>query len=81
MRDNCQECNASFIGDPIPQSDRTYRREIGYEVRGVYDGILYWACPDCGFAWVRDMHADSPIAHQYVWTHNNGRELAKGKTP
>ncbi len=33
--------------------DRFYSRTIGIEVRGVYDGVLYWQCPDCGFAWQR----------------------------
>jgi hypothetical protein len=30
-----------------------FRREIGVEVRGVYDGVLYWKCPDCGGTWDR----------------------------
>ncbi len=80
--DACTNCEASFIGDPIPtyphvedceeQKDRSeargwgrkcfclpygdsthFRREIGHEVPGVYDGILFWSCPDCGFAWPR----------------------------
>lgn len=82
MRDNCPSCDASLIGDPIPeyphlsdceeQKDRMekwigrrvchckpygdsthFRREMGHEVRGVYDGVLFWSCPDCGHAWPR----------------------------
>src|SRR6185312_8133772 len=30
-----------------------FSRTIGYEDRDVYDGILYWMCPDCGGAWHR----------------------------
>ena len=30
-----------------------YRREIGVEVRGVHDGVLYWKCPDCQGTWQR----------------------------
>ena len=30
-----------------------FGRAIGYEDRSVYDGILYWMCPDCGGAWHR----------------------------
>jgi len=26
---------------------------VGVEVPGVYDGVLYWECPDCGAAWHR----------------------------
>lgn len=32
---------------------RYYGREIVVEVRGVYDGGLYYLCPDCGKAWHR----------------------------
>lgn len=60
MHDTCPECGTSLIGDPIPSEDRGafghaahFRREIGVEIRGVYDGVLYWKCPDCGRAWNR----------------------------
>jgi hypothetical protein len=58
----CPHCAASLIGDPIPQEyiDKGYygeathwRREIGHEISGVYDGVLFWSCPDCGKAWER----------------------------
>jgi len=70
MTDRCPHCAASLIGDPIPQAsrdrgylgDRThYRREIGIEIRGVYDGVLYWQCPDCGRAWNRWSPKDGHI--------------------
>lgn len=32
---------------------RHYSRMIGVEIPGVYDGVLYWACPDCGARWHR----------------------------
>ena len=38
----CPGCQATLQG-----------RAIGVEVQGVYDGVLYWACPDCGHAWPR----------------------------
>ena len=28
-------------------------RVIGCEVRGVYDGVLYWLCGDCEHKWNR----------------------------
>jgi hypothetical protein len=30
-----------------------FRREIGVEVLGGYDGVLYWKCPDCDGVWHR----------------------------
>lgn len=38
---NCPKCK---VGD---------RDLIGVEVRGVYDGVLYWRCRACGYAWNR----------------------------
>lgn len=59
----CPHCGYDLRGDPIPQEYRDsgfyhpdsthYSRKIGVEVRGVYDGILYWRCPQCGGAWHR----------------------------
>ena len=59
--DTCPHCGVSLLGDPIPQEslDKGYygpgtthfRRDFGAEVDGVYDGVLYWVCPDCGGAW------------------------------
>jgi hypothetical protein len=52
-----------LTGDPIPQEyidaghyspgTTHYSRMIGVEIRGVYDGVLYWLCPDCGIKWPR----------------------------
>lgn len=56
----CPNCGVSLQGEPIPErnqhwyGDKThFGRTIGMEVRGVYDGVLYWFCPDCGWAWHR----------------------------
>lgn len=27
---------------------------MGFEVRGVYDGVLWWECGSCGWAFPRD---------------------------
>lgn len=62
MNATCPHCAAGLLGDPIPQkyidegwygTKTHYDRTIGVEVRGVYDGVLYWACPDCGGTWHR----------------------------
>lgn len=57
----CPHCGADLRGDPIPQeyldagyySGTHYSRVIGVQVRGEYDGVLYWSCPDCGGRWHR----------------------------
>jgi hypothetical protein len=37
-----------------PYGDATHwRREIGVEVQGGYDGVLYYECPDCHDTWNR----------------------------
>lgn len=45
----------------------------GHEVRGVYDGVLYWSCLTCGHAWPRDWPESDHrlrIAEDYVGVHN-----------
>lgn len=61
LHENCPNCGAWFKGKPRKDKpalhfhwiETHYSRLIGVEVRGVYDGILYWMCPDCGFAFHR----------------------------
>lgn len=56
----CPHCGADLQGEPIPAEVRDcygnathYYRTIGVEIRGVYDGVLFWRCPDCGAEWHR----------------------------
>lgn len=43
-------------------------RAIGVEIRGVYDGVLFWGCPDCGGSWHRWSPDDWPRLHEAaVW--------------
>jgi len=56
----CPHCAANLQGEPIPEQHRNlfsaathYGREIGVQIYGVYDGVLYWQCPDCGGVWHR----------------------------
>ena len=59
--DKCPHCGSNQIGEPIPEKYRDeyyggkthYKRTIGMEVFGVYDGMLYYRCPDCGGNWHR----------------------------
>lgn len=61
-RDRCPECYSSWQGSPIKEEDRHlygptapthYSRLVGIEIRGGYDGVSEWACPDCGARWDR----------------------------
>lgn len=59
-KEECPHCGVSLRGEPIPAKSRKhygeqthYSRTIGMEVMGVYDGVLYWQCPDCGGTWHR----------------------------
>lgn len=36
-----------------------YSRMVGVEIPGVYDGVAYWHCPDCGVDWHRWQEGDS----------------------
>ncbi len=45
-------CSCLPYGDRAPE-DRFYGREIGITVRGIYDGVLFWQCPDCTHTWHR----------------------------
>lgn len=50
---------------------------VGYEVQGVYDGVLYWVCGDCGHA--RPRFTDpgyrlSAVSAEYAVRHNAIRE-------
>lgn len=42
----CPKCGADLRIGP-------YSRTIGIECRGIYDGVLFWACPDCRHGWHR----------------------------
>lgn len=56
---NCPHCNTSLLGDPIPEDIKQYysdgsthwKREIGVEVRSIYDGVYFYRCPDCEGEW------------------------------
>lgn len=47
----CPHCNAD-LAETLPDG-RTGSRVIGVEIWGVYDGVLFWRCPDCGGSWHR----------------------------
>lgn len=71
--DQCPN-GCDLTGGPIPPEDQHlygqthYSRKIGIEVWGVYDGVLYWKCPDCGVTWNRwpQLHKLHAIAEEYM---------------
>ena len=57
---SCPECGVSWDGGDIPEAIRAHynppykwSRLVGIEVPEVYDGVLYWMCPDCESVWNR----------------------------
>lgn len=44
-----------------------YSRKIGVEIRGVYDGTLFYTCPDCGIAWQRWQAGSHRAAQAQPW--------------
>jgi predicted RNA-binding Zn-ribbon protein involved in translation (DUF1610 family) len=39
-----------------------FSRVIGVEIQGMYDGVSYWKCPDCGKTWNRWTGKEEEIA-------------------
>lgn len=47
---------------------RYYSRVVGVEIRGLYDGVCYWYCPECGAKWHRFEEGDSRHARvEALW--------------
>ena len=50
--DTCScDCHAVVSGRFLSPCCST--EPLGHEVRGVYDGVLFWSCTACGHAWNR----------------------------
>lgn len=65
--DGCPEC--------------AFAAYVGYEVPGVYDGVLYWVCPECGHAFPRWVGEESQrmvqLSKRYADAHNEAEKLRK----
>jgi hypothetical protein len=81
-RDDCALKDGRLRCFCFPYGEAThYSRVMGHEIRGVYDGVLFWSCPDCGLAWPRwnDGGRLSRVGAHEVARHNaaiNDRESA-----
>lgn len=43
----------------------TFRKEIGIEVPGYYDGVALWRCPSCRYTWKRFDWVKDEILEQH----------------
>lgn len=90
--DTCPNgCNLQ--GEPIQQEyiDKGYYRPgathysrmIGWDGgrEGVYDGIICWACPDCGLMWHRWATGEGYHDRVAAWAEREGLSLAPAFDP
>ena len=75
----CPDCRVNLITKK--DSFRAYSRVVGVEVPGLYWGVLYWRCPDCGFCWHRwpPETAWFNAAGQHIYRENKAR-LKRGRS-
>ncbi len=60
----CPHCKADLRNH---ESGPPFKREIGIEVRGFYDGVAYYNCPDCGANFSRQ---GTPLPDKYSLRRN-----------
>lgn len=48
--ETCSYCGATLREE---RGHVIYSRMIGVKIPEIYDGVLFWQCPDCGKAWHR----------------------------
>lgn len=88
-RSRCANCShdlsgRSEIADPgeQPSEPPYFTQAIGVEVPSVGDGILFWTCPFCGFAWAlgfscpeKSLQAEM---HAWKWNRQNHVDVERG---
>lgn len=76
--DQCPECNSSWIGEEIPESDQRYFGNVKFFKRIIgisdfsRDCVTLWQCPDCSQQW--DRFTNQPV-HQVCSLHNERLSL------
>lgn len=58
--EHCPKCGKDLHYTEENQQGTVFTHLIGVEIRGVYDGVLYWLCPFCDIAFHR-----WPYGHPY----------------
>lgn len=64
------------MSEPLTCPDCGSSEVAGVEVRGVYDGVLYWMCMTCDWAWARWNDGLSDLSYssnEYATAHNQER--------
>lgn len=59
MKPACDACGLNFLYEG--PAGATFSREVMVEIWGVYDGALFYECPNCGHRrhrWSRDVHPE-----------------------
>ena len=72
----CPSCGASLTGAVGPDVPPTTRM-IGVQIPRLYDGVLFWTCPRCGWAWPRtfpNQPQRAEMSRVYADQHNTTRE-------
>lgn len=81
--ETCPKCGSDLRGTPIPVRSRHlfgekthFSRTIGVEMPGVYDGALFWVCPDCDRAfqrWTDGLMAKKAQRYIDKWNRERGQ--------
>lgn len=66
---------SEFADLTCPECGAVAGRIVGHEVQGVYDGVLWWSCRDCGRLWNRWPVGDSRHAKAQTYIDNMMRAL------
>lgn len=70
--ERCGWCSADLRGEPLGWAPgRFASRAVPVAVLGVYDGALYWECPECCWRWHRWPEGD--------WRHGRAVPFVEGQ--
>lgn len=73
--EGCPHCGADFHEQYEDNGQMVMGSKVqGYVIQDVYDGVLYWVCPDCQIAFHRWSDLDDPrlkkLAEPFINDHN-----------
>jgi hypothetical protein len=61
-------------GKYYPPGSTHFKRTIGVEIQGVYDGVLFYKCPDCNGRWHRWSMETWPQRYRDAEPYVNGEK-------